>query len=165
MRTLVWLLNCLDSGNETLTGSSSLGPSAKPLDFGLAVSESGFSKELDKFIAQEIQSVEQLEVLLLLSGNPDKWWTAQGAYDIIKSNPASVANRLEEMVARGVLRKEGQNDVRYQFAPQDPALWNIVNELRNAYKERSVKVVQAIYSKPPDAVQEFARAFRLRKEE
>jgi hypothetical protein len=32
------------------------------------------------------------------------------------------------------------------------------------HKERPVKVVQAIYSKPPDAVQEFAKAFRVRKE-
>jgi hypothetical protein len=128
------------------------------------VSESAFSKELEKFIAEEIQSLEQLEILLLLSGNPHKWWTAQGTYDVIKSNPSSVEARLEEMTARGVLRKATENEVRYQFAPEDPALWNVVNELRDAYKERSVKVVQAIYSKPPDAVQEFARAFRVRKD-
>jgi hypothetical protein len=130
----------------------------------VAVSESAFSKELDKFIAEEIQSLEQLEILLLLSGNPHKWWTAKGAYEVIKSNPASVEARLEEMTVRRALRKETENEVRYQFAPEDPALWTIVNELRDAYKERPVKVVQAIYSKPPDAVQEFARAFRVRKE-
>ena len=128
------------------------------------MSESGFSEELDKFIAAEIQSLEQLEILLLLSGNPHRWWTAKGVYEVVKSSPASVEDRLNEMAARGIVRKEAETEVRYQFGPTDDQTWRTVSELREAYKERSVKVVQAIYSKPPDAVQEFARAFRIRKD-
>lgn len=128
------------------------------------MSESGFSDELDKFIATEINSLEQLEILLLLSGNPHKWWTAQGVYEVIKSSPQSVQERLNEMQERGILRKETDSEVRYQFGPTEGTIWRTINELREAYKERSVKVVQAIYSKPPDAVQEFAKAFRVRKD-
>jgi hypothetical protein len=128
------------------------------------VSESGFSTELERFIAEEIQSLEQVEILLLLSGNPHKWWSSKGVYDVVKSNPGSVDARLQELTARGILTRETQPEVRYQFSPTDGRIWNVVNELREAYKERPVKVVQAIYSKPPDAVQEFARAFRVRKE-
>ena len=128
------------------------------------MSEKAFSEELERFIAAEITSLEQLEILLLLSGNPHKWWTAVGVYEVIKSSVQSVLDRLNEMVDRGILRKEADNEVRFQFKPTNDAVWNITSELRDAYKERSVKVVQAIYSKPPDAVQEFARAFRVRKE-
>jgi hypothetical protein len=128
------------------------------------VSESGFSEELDKFIAAEIQSVEQLEILFLLSGNPHKWWTARAVYEVVKSSLASVQDRLTEMVERGLLKEESGKDKTYQFAPRDEGIWKVVSELRDAYKERSVKVVQAIYSKPPDPVEEFARAFRLRKD-
>ena len=128
------------------------------------MSESGFSEQLDKFIAQEIGSLEQLEILLFVSGNPHKWWTAQDIYNVVKSSPQSVGERLDEMVARGFLRKETDAETRYQFAPTDETLWNLISELRSAYKEKPVKIVQAIYSKPPDAVQEFAKAFRLRKD-
>ena len=128
------------------------------------MSEKVFSDQLDRFIAAEINSLEQLEILLLLSGNPHKWWTAAGVYEVIKSSVQSVQDRLNEMVDRGILRKETDSEVRFQFGPTNDAVWNITSELRDAYKERSVKVVQAIYSKPPDAVQEFARAFRVRKE-
>lgn len=128
------------------------------------MSESGFSDELDKFIAAEINSLEQLEILLLLSGNPHRWWTAQDVYNVIKSSTQSVADRLNQMVERGFLKAETDDEMRFQFGPADENIWRIISELRNAYKERSVKVVQAIYSKPPDAVQEFARAFRLRKD-
>jgi hypothetical protein len=128
------------------------------------VSESGFSEQLDRFIAQEIASLEQLEILLFLSGNPHKWWTVQDVYNVVKSSPQSVGERLNELVERGFLRKETDAETRYQFAPADENVWNLTSELRNAYKEKPVKVVQAIYSKPPDAVQEFAKAFRLRKD-
>ena len=129
------------------------------------MSESGFTDELDKFIASEIQSLEQLEILLLLSGNPHKWWTSQAVYDVVKSSPASVEDRLEVFAQRSVLKRDNENGIRYQFSPSEEKLWRIVTELREAYKERSVKVVQAIYAKPPDPMTEFARAFRIRKEE
>jgi hypothetical protein len=129
------------------------------------VSDSGFSEELDKYFAAEIQSLEHLEILLLLSGNPHKWWTAKGVYDVIKSSLPSVEGRLRDMTERGILKKEVDSETRYQFSPADEGIWRLVSELREAYKERPVKVVQAIYSaKAPDGVQEFARAFRLRKD-
>src|SRR5688572_24871439 len=115
------------------------------------MSETGFSKELDRFLAQEIHSLEQLEILFLLSGTPHKWWTATSVYDVVKSNHKSVEERLEQMVQSGFLQKEQDTEVRFKFDPKNPRVWELVSELRNTYKEKSVKVVQAIYSKPPDA--------------
>lgn len=101
----------------------------------------------------------------MLSGNPHKWWTAQGVYDVVKSSLHSVEGRLNVMTDRGLLRMELESERRYQFAPADEKIWGLVSELREAYKERSVKVVQAIYTaKAPDGVQEFARAFRIRRD-
>ena len=128
------------------------------------MSESGFSETLDKFIASEINSLEQLEILLLLSGTPKQWWTVRSVYEIIKSSLQSVQDRLNEMTESGILVKEGDIDARYQFGLTEGSNLDSINELREAYKQRPVKVVQAIYSKPPDAVKEFAKAFRLRKD-
>lgn len=128
------------------------------------VNESGFSEKLDKFIAAEINSLEQLEILLLLSDNPKQWWTVRNVYEIIKSSHQSVQHRLNEMTESGILVKEGDGEARYQFGLTEGPNLESIHELREAYKERPVKVVQAIYSKPPDAVKEFAKAFRLRKD-
>ena len=108
--------------------------------------------------------MEQVEILLLLSSNPDKAWSARSVYEVVKSNPASVEARLQEFSARGILKEETSPEVRYRFLPDLQGIQEVVKELREAYKERPVKVVQAIYSKPPDSVQEFARAFRVRKD-
>ena len=129
------------------------------------MSESVFSKELEGFIAAEIQSLEQLEILLLLSGNPHRWWTARSVYEVVKSSTSSVEDRLNELTSRGLLKAEGSPERSFQFAPNSDHLWTVVSQLRDAYKERPVKVVQAIYSKPRDGVQEFARAFQIRKDQ
>jgi hypothetical protein len=129
------------------------------------VNDNGFSEDLEEFVRGEIQSLEQLEILLLLSGNPHKWWTAKSVYDVVKSSTGSVEDRLKDFASRGILKSETGNELRYQFSPAEEKFWRILSELREAYKERPVKVVQAIYSQPPDPAKEFARAFRIRKEE
>ena len=138
--------------------------SALPPQHPGAVSETGFSKELEEFIGAEIQSLEQLEILLLLSGNPHRWWNARSVYEVVKSSTSSVEDRLNELAQRGLLKAEGKPERSYQFAPNSDHYWHVVSQLRDAYKERPVKVVQAIYSKPRDGVQEFAKAFQIRKE-
>ena len=129
------------------------------------MSETGFSTELEEFIAAEIQSLEQLEILLLLSRNPHRWWTSQSVYEVVKSSLASVEDRLNEMAGRGLLKREGAGQRSFQFAPDSGESWQVVSQLRDAYKERPVKVVQAIYTKPRDGVQEFARAFQIRRKD
>jgi hypothetical protein len=130
---------------------------------GGEVSDNGFSEELARFVSAEVPSVEQLEMLLLLSGNPHRWWSASAVYEVIKSNPASVKERLQEFTDKQILKKDESGC--YQFSPENQAVWRLVSELREAYKQRPVKVVEAIYSRRTDTVREFAKAFRFKKDE
>ncbi len=54
-----------------------------------------------QLLSRHIRSVEQLEVLLLLRGSPDRTWTSVEVYDVIRSSPASVTQRLEAFTAAG----------------------------------------------------------------
>jgi hypothetical protein len=128
----------------------------------LAVSDSGFSEELERFIKEQIRSLEQLEILLLLSSAPDKKWTEQAVYEVIKSSRSSVAARLNELVSQKLLSTE--TAAVFTFSPESETVKRLVQELAVAYKQRPVRVVELLYSRPPDAVQEFAKAFKLRKE-
>jgi hypothetical protein len=121
------------------------------------------SPELERFIAAEVRSVEQLEILLLLAGEPGSWWGASGVYEVVKSNPLSVEIRLEEFVRDGILKKQLADPPAYQFSAANGPLVRVVSELRAAYAERPVRIVQAIYAKPLEPAEEFAEAFRLKK--
>ncbi|MDX1952516.1 MAG: hypothetical protein SFY81_10040 [Verrucomicrobiota bacterium] len=133
------------------------------------MSDSGFSEELEKFIQSQFETLEQLEVLLLLARVPEKIWEARAVYEVIKSSLPSVEQRLKELVSQGYLVEVQGNALAYQYAPTSEEASRLVTELVRAYKERPVKVVQAIYSRPPkakemDPLEEFAKAFRFRKE-
>jgi hypothetical protein len=83
----------------------------------------------------------------------------------VKSSPASVEERLKRFARRGMLKTENAAEIRYQFSLQDEKPQRIMSDLRQAYKTHPVKVVQAIYAQPPDPMSEFAKAFRIRKDE
>ena len=76
---------------------------------------SDISAPIDQFIIEHIDSLEQLEVLLLLAAHPEKGWTVAAVYEQIKSSPTSVTLRLEDLSARGFLEKRG-DPALYRFA-------------------------------------------------
>jgi hypothetical protein len=131
------------------------------------------------FVATHIDSVVQLEVLLLLFGAPDRAWTADQIARELRIDPAWVQTQLEQLCTRGLLHCEaGEAPSAYQYRPHSPQLYDAVAGLAKAYVDRRVTVISLIYSKPPapppsatpaepgtsDPLKSFADAFRLRKD-
>jgi hypothetical protein len=121
------------------------------------------SPEVARFIAEHIDSAEQLEILLLLQRDPDKQWTALDVSQAIYTVPASATMRLESLVAGGFVVSTGGADPRYRYSPGTEQLRAQVEMLAAAYRADRVSVIKLIFSRPPDPVQSFADAFRLRK--
>lgn len=113
-------------------------------------------------MAQHVRSVEQVEILCLVSGDPARSWTAAEVFRRIQSSEKSVAESFAAFCKSELLISETGGV--YRFAPKLPELARTVAELATAYRERRVKVIETIYGKPSDPLQDFADAFRLRKE-
>jgi DNA-binding IclR family transcriptional regulator len=126
------------------------------------VSRAELPVKLQRFIAAHIESVEKLEVLLLLYNSHDKWWSAQSVYQKIQSNPQSVAKRLADLKAAGFVQEN--KEACFQFNPKTPELADGVALLNTEYDQRRVKVIEAIFSHATEQMRRFADAFRIRKE-
>jgi predicted transcriptional regulator len=113
-----------------------------------------------RFIGAEIQSVEQLEVLLLLRAAPDKGWTAKEVARALVSRPESAASWLSQMRERELLSEE---DGVYTYAPSSPEVATTVDELAESYSRYRVAVIGLIFSKPSERVTLFSDAFRVRR--
>ena len=120
------------------------------------------SPELRQFITKYVRSVEQVEVLRLLSAPPIRVWTVGEVFRQIKSSEKSITECLEDYLKAQLLVCESAGT--YRFAPKDPALAGAVAELSAAYRERRVSVIELIYARPSDTLQDFSDAFRFRKE-
>ncbi|MBC6983531.1 hypothetical protein H8B08_17430 [Caulobacter sp. 17J80-11] len=62
----------------------------------------------------------------------------------------------------GLIRTDA--DGRHTYAPASPALAALCDRLQSLYRERPVRVVNAIVSSSGDKLQNFADAFRLKGE-
>lgn len=115
------------------------------------------------FIAKYVVSLEQLEILLLLSESPDRFFTSDEIFRIIQSNQTSIAQRLTTLHEQGLLHREG-NPPTYCFRPRSEDLGQSVALMRDLYRERRVRVIEEIFKPRTSAAQSFADAFKIRKD-
>jgi hypothetical protein len=123
-------------------------------------------EDVRALLLASIDSVMELEALLLLHRTaPAAWDAARIAADLRIQVRAS-ADRLAALAERGLLRADPAADpLRYRYEPASEALGLAVDGLAQAYTERRVSVVQFIYAKPADKIRVFADAFRLRRDD
>jgi hypothetical protein len=119
--------------------------------------------EIDQFLAAHIDSVEQLEVLLLLRQASDQTWTADAVAKVLYSQPASVARRLVSLARHQLLDEKPGAPPTYRYAPTPASRDAVVRWLAEVYRERRVAVITAIASRPMDNVRAFSDAFLFRK--
>lgn len=122
--------------------------------------EHDISPQVRKFIGQYIVSIEQLEVLQLLRDERAGGWTVDEINARLRSQESSIRKWLEAFVALGFAV---QQDGRFRFAPRSEELAKGAAELAEAYRERHIKVIEIIFSKPNESLLGFVRAFDLRR--
>lgn len=116
--------------------------------------------ELEQFIATNIHSVEEVEILTLLSRSPETFWSADAMAQQLGIKPDIVASRARELVRRGLLRA-GDSGPVFRYAPPNETLKQQVDVLIAAYRDRRVTVINAIYSANLTRLRSFADAFKL----
>lgn len=128
--------------------------------------ESGLPEAVRRFIADHIDSVEQLEILLLLHHHHQgRTWTAEAVARELRIASVSAGERLEDLVQDSLLTRVGGDPMEYRYAPGSAMLDEAVKGLATAYAERRVTVINLIFSKPVDRIRTFADAFRLRRDD
>lgn len=113
---------------------------------------------VESFLTSRIDSVEELEILLLtrIGGA----WNADTAGERLGIDREVARVKLESLTAARLLAREGE---AYRYAPQDEEIPKIVAELVREYSERRANVINLIYSASLDKLRKFAEAFRLRR--
>ena len=128
------------------------------------MTDDGIPPEVKSFVADNIDSVVQLEALLLLHARPDRSFTPAELAKELRIDPAWAEPNLKQLCGRQIVVCDESADHRYQYSPQSDQLKRTIDALANCYATRRVSVIALIFSKPPSPLQHFADAFRIRKE-
>jgi DNA-binding MarR family transcriptional regulator len=124
-----------------------------------------FPARIAQFIDQHIESLAQLEALLLLRKQPERAWDIAEIAKSLYITAEMASSLLADMERRGWAQTAPGAPLRYCYRSQGGEADQLIDELASIYHERRVAVISQIYSKPLNKVQTFADAFRLRREE
>jgi hypothetical protein len=113
------------------------------------------------FVRSYLRSMLQLEALLLLAREPQRWWSARSLGLELRAAPEASAAQLERLSELGLLVSQGGPDKEFRFEPRDSAHVAIVAALSDMHRDRFHAVVDLLYAR--DRAQVFADAFKLKK--
>ena len=120
-----------------------------------------FSADAAEFLFAHIDSVEQLEVMLLVWNKPGEGWSADAITRELRSNPASIALRLKSLESRGLISRTSELSDEYVASPstgaRDRATIAAIAELYRSHKHH---VLEIIFS-PLKKARDCANAFKL----
>src|SRR3954454_1316635 len=106
------------------------------------------------FIDENINSVEELETLLLLYNHPDREWSAVDISKELYTSNGAAKRRLSHLLARGLAKRVSEQN--YVYSPSTVGMARIVEELAMLYKTRRVTIITLIYSKPSEQIRDFS---------
>lgn len=113
-----------------------------------------------ELIAERLDSVPELEAVLLFRENPARAWTPEDAGTRLYVSTTVATHVLDTLTARGFFSTA---DGAYRYQPESEELAATVDALADAYRRHLVVITELIHSKPSRQVRDFANAFRLRK--
>lgn len=128
------------------------------------MSDAGLPPRVQRFITAHIDSLEKLEVLLLLRSRAEREWTAAAVSLELRITESSAAMRLADLTARRLLVDTGAQPPAFRYSPADSEDVQAVTELAMVYGSKRVTVISFIFSRPLDKVRGFADAFLLKKD-
>ena len=125
------------------------------------MNKEGIPADVRRFVLTSIPSVPFLEALLLLRSAAQSGWTAGELARRLYVPEPTALDLLDRLHEAGFAERDGPDRYRYAAAP---ALAAIVERLEHCYATRLVEVTALIHAKIDKRAQQFADAFRWKKE-
>lgn len=125
---------------------------------------SSIPDELRRFLLTGTLSVPHVEAILQLRGAASEVWDAERLGARIYVPAARASDLLADLLAIGVVSTRSGSERTYQYSPITPDLATLLDQLAKAYSEQLVVVTKLIHTAEERKAQEFAAAFRFRKD-
>jgi hypothetical protein len=121
--------------------------------------------DVAEFIIEKIDSVAHMEALLLLRRNPKERWSIPALSERLYASKNQAAELLARLCSQGIAATDAADRSLYQYRPSSPDLRQMLDRVADVYEKHLVPVTNLIHSRPRVRVQEFADAFKFRKDD
>jgi hypothetical protein len=125
------------------------------------MSDETVSADVRDFLIECIDSVAQLEALLLLRATPQQSWDMPGVASRLFISEGEAAQILSGLVACELVVTDG---LTFRFHTQEATRRQLVERVALSYSQYLVPVTKLIHDKSA-GIRKFANAFKFRKDE
>ena len=116
--------------------------------------------ELQEFLAKHIDSIAQLEALLLLRESPAMAWQGQNLAKRLYIEEQEAQQVLSHLSAHGFVVRESE---ACRYAPANDELERLTGLLADHYRRHLIPITNFVHSKPR-RIRQFADAFKLKRD-
>jgi hypothetical protein len=120
--------------------------------------------DVKRFVLLSIPSVPYLEAMLLLRSEMTHSWTSNQVAMRLYMSEKSASELLVHLRHAGIVAEIGHSPTLYCYEPNNEELARAVDKLAAAYARNLVDITNLIHSKTSKKAQQFADAFKWRKE-
>jgi hypothetical protein len=120
--------------------------------------------DVARFIIEKIDSVAQIEALLLLRDNSQQQWDVAAVAKRLYIDDEQASAVLTRLRDEQLVVTDSDQSPAYRYKPRSLTLSQMVDRVAEIYWKHLVPVTNLIHSKPKSRVQEFADAFKFRKD-
>jgi hypothetical protein len=123
----------------------------------------GVPEDIRRFVLTSIPSVPYLEALLIFraSGEPLR---VRRLAERLYTSEERAAELVAQLRAARLVRPASDDAVDFHYAPATPALDALIDRLAHTYATHLLDVTRLIHSNTGRKAQQFADAFKLRKD-
>jgi len=118
--------------------------------------------DVKQFIVERIDSIAQLEALLLVRDSPQVDWTVNAVAKRLYIGEQEARVILQRLYVDGFLIASPEKSLVYRYHVRSPELGQTVDRVAALYSMYLIPVTNLIHAKPRTRVQEFADAFKLK---
>jgi hypothetical protein len=116
-----------------------------------------------EFLAENIDTVPQLEALLLMWQAPGDRWSVEELAVRLYVSAEEAAAIVRALQMRALIVSDEQPN-SYRYSADWDASGTLISEVAQAYRYNLIHITKFIHSRASSAVRAFARAFDLKKD-
>jgi hypothetical protein len=116
-------------------------------------------------IIDSLRSLQDLQLLLTLMDDPDRWWDARAIAQETGDPTSSTGAGLDRLAAKNLLDIRVTEDVRFRYRPGTPELEKAGAAFAEAYRKNPLAIVKLVTARRPRSATDFANAFRIRRDD
>jgi predicted ArsR family transcriptional regulator len=120
--------------------------------------------QVDRFIIEQIDSVPQLEALLLLFNSQPKTWSADEMAKSLYVRNEAASKILESLLLRNLIAVCPGGTNLFFYSPGNHGRNSLLEAVDAIYRKEVVRISSIIHSKGSPSVRDFARAFRIKRD-